>query len=62
MKNLGGNRYIGRDGDRLSPEYSLIRFSAGLINNVEDIKYLEQKLIAINKMVDDNEYTIKVRR
>lgn len=62
LKNLGGNRYIGRDGDRLSPEYSLIRFSAGLINNVEDIRYLEQKLIAINKMVDDNEYTIKVRR
>lgn len=32
------------------------------IYNVEDIRYLEQKLIAINKMVDDNEYTIKVRR
>ena len=32
------------DGDKLNPEFSLIRASAGLVNNVSDFATLEQRL------------------
>ena len=47
ISNFG---YIANQNTKLSEKYSLIRFSAGLINDVNDIKYLKEKLIKINEV------------
>ena len=49
LYKLSDNSYIAEETIKLSNKYSLIRFSAGLINDVSDIKYLKEKLIEINK-------------
>lgn len=46
----------------LNPKFSLIRLSAGFINDAEDIRYAADKLIAINKTNDDEIDDDEIRR
>jgi len=48
LKILWKNRYVSEENDYLSNKFSLIRFSAWLINTPNDIIYLTNKLIEIN--------------
>lgn len=43
--------YDDAENMTLSPKYSLIRLSAGLINDPEDIVYAAKKLVEINHFV-----------